>query len=56
LNLTRNINKIDLTSDDSFVFDAISVQGVEYETNNSKIKVESGRFLSYYMALRDKDS
>ena len=51
---TRNINKIELTSDDSFVFDAISVQGVEYETNNSKIKVESGRFLSYYMALRDK--
>ena len=51
---TRNINKIELTSDDSFVFDAISVQGVKYETNNSKIKVESGRFLSYYMALREK--
>jgi hypothetical protein len=51
---TRNINKIELTSDDTFVFDAISVQGVEYESDKNEIKVESGRFLSYYMALGDK--
>jgi len=51
----RKINKIDLTTDDSFVLNSMSVQGVEFEIEKSEFKINPGQFLTYYLSYEDKD-
>ena len=51
----RKINKIDLTTDDSFVLNSMSVQGVEFEIEKSDLKINPGQFLAYYFSYYDKD-
>ena len=51
----RKINKIDLTTDDPFVLNSMSVQGVEFEIEKSEFKINPGQFLTYYLSYEDKD-
>ena len=51
----RKINKIDLTTDDAFVLNSMSVQGVEFEIEKSEFKINPGQFLTYYLSYEDKD-
>ena len=51
----RKINKIDLTTDDPFVLNSLSVQGVEFEIEKSEFKINPGQFLTYYLSYEDKD-
>ena len=51
----RKINKIDLTTDDTFVLNSMSVQGVEFEIEKSEFKINPGQFLTYYLSYEDKD-
>ena len=51
----RKINKIDLTTDDPFVLNSMSVQGVEIEIEKSEFKINPGQFLTYYLSYEDKD-
>ena len=51
----RKINKIDLTTDDPFVLNSMSVQGIEFEIEKSEFKINPGQFLTYYLSYEDKD-
>ena len=51
----RKINKIDLTTDDAFVLNSMSVQQVEYEIDKSEFKINPGQFFTYYLSYEDKD-
>ena len=51
----RKINKIDLTTDDPFVLNSMSVQGVEFEIEKSEFKINPGQFLTYHLSYEDKD-
>ena len=51
----RKINKIDLTTDDPFILNSMSVQGVEFEIEKSEFKINPGQFLTYYLSYEDKD-
>ncbi len=51
----RKINKIDLTTDDPFFLNSMSVQGVEFEIEKSEFKINPGQFLTYYLSYDDKD-
>ncbi len=51
----RKINKIDLTTDNPFVLNSMSVQGVEFEIEKSEFKINPGQFLTYYLSYEDKD-
>ena len=56
LNITpeRKINKIDLTTDDAFVLNSMSVQGVEFEIEKSEFKINPGQFLTYYLSYEEE--
>jgi hypothetical protein len=51
----RKINKINFTTDDSFVLNSMSVQGIEFEIDKSDFKIDPGQFLTYYFSSSDKD-
>ena len=51
----RKINKINFTTDDPFVLNSMSVQGIEFEIDKSDFKIDPGQFLTYYFSSSDKD-
>jgi hypothetical protein len=55
VNPERKINMINFTTDDPFVLNSMSVQGIEFEIDKSDFKIDPGQFLTYYFSSSDKD-
>tara|TARA_B100000767_G_scaffold28537_1_gene24736 strand:- start:139 stop:810 length:672 start_codon:yes stop_codon:yes gene_type:complete len=50
----RKVNSFEIRTEDSFVFDNLTVQDVSLENENSKINISSGRILTYITSNNDK--